>query len=170
MKESRRAKRMQRHHKRNKRGATLNMISLMDIFTILVFFLMVTASESDPLPTLKDVKLPESTAQKIPKENIIVIVSDKQILLQGKAVVNTSRVMRSKAPIILELQYELDKIVAEMKKHGVDAKALQKRGITVMGDRKIPFKLLEKIMLTCGNTEFGNISLAVIQKAEEQEQ
>ena len=74
MKESRRSARMARHHKRNKaRAASLNMISLMDIFTILVFFLMVTASESDPLPTLKDIKLPESTAQKIPKENIIVI-------------------------------------------------------------------------------------------------
>jgi len=52
MKLSRRAKRMQQHHARkNDRNATLNMVSLMDIFTILVFFLLVNATNSEVLPT-----------------------------------------------------------------------------------------------------------------------
>ncbi|MEJ2362362.1 MAG: hypothetical protein P8Z75_13220 [Gammaproteobacteria bacterium] len=42
MKESHRTRRMERHHKRNKKTATLNMVSMMDIFTILVFFLLVS--------------------------------------------------------------------------------------------------------------------------------
>ena len=49
---SRRAKRMQMHHARRKdRNAALNMVSLMDIFTILVFFLLVNATSSEVLPS-----------------------------------------------------------------------------------------------------------------------
>ena len=40
---SARAKRMERHHQRAKGGSSLNLVSLMDIFTILVFFLLVNA-------------------------------------------------------------------------------------------------------------------------------
>ncbi len=36
MKQSRRAKRMERHHKRGKGTPAFNLVSLMDIFTILV--------------------------------------------------------------------------------------------------------------------------------------
>ena len=38
MVKSARAKRMAKHHKRNKGAGSLNLVSLMDIFTILVFF------------------------------------------------------------------------------------------------------------------------------------
>ena len=38
MVKSGRAKRMEKHHKRNKGAGALNLVSLMDIFTILVFF------------------------------------------------------------------------------------------------------------------------------------
>ncbi|HBX40956.1 MAG TPA: biopolymer transporter ExbD, partial [Marinobacter adhaerens] len=41
MKTSRKAKRIRRHYGRMKKSGGLNLVSLMDIFTILVFFLMV---------------------------------------------------------------------------------------------------------------------------------
>ena len=43
MVKSGRAKRMEKHHKRNKSSGSLNLVSLMDIFTILVFFLLVNS-------------------------------------------------------------------------------------------------------------------------------
>ena len=49
MKMSRRAKRMDRHHRRNKGNAVLNLVSLMDIFTILVFFLLVNSGRLNAL-------------------------------------------------------------------------------------------------------------------------
>ena len=36
--------------------------------------------------------------------------------------------------------------------------------VTIMGDKNIPYKLLKKIMLTCAESNYGNISLAVQQK------
>ncbi|MGK0261262.1 MAG: biopolymer transport protein ExbD, partial [Candidatus Azotimanducaceae bacterium] len=47
--------------------ATLNLVSLMDIFTILVFFLMVNSSEVEVLQTSSDIKLPDSTSEQRPE-------------------------------------------------------------------------------------------------------
>ncbi len=76
MKLSRRARRMQQHHARSKdRNAVLNMVSLMDIFTILVFFLLFNSSGDHQLPSTKAIKLPESVAEEKPRENLVILVS-----------------------------------------------------------------------------------------------
>ena len=72
MVKSRRAKRMGQHHKRNKATATLNLVSLMDIFTILVFFLLVNSSDVEVLPNDKDIQLPESIAEEKAKETVVM--------------------------------------------------------------------------------------------------
>ena len=74
MVKSARAKRMEKHHKRNKASGGLNLVSLMDIFTILVFFLLVSSSEVQTLPNAKDMTLPESIAEKKPEENVVVLI------------------------------------------------------------------------------------------------
>ena len=168
MKESARTRRMERHHKRNKEKAGLNMVSLMDIFTILVFFLLVSATESENLPSMKDIKLPESTAEQKPKENIVILVSNNNILVQGKPVVSTQRVLRDRNSIIPELARTLNNIAKEKASRRTSEEKVKKRGVTIMGDKKIPYELLKKIMLTCAGTEFTNISLAVVHKTGEQ--
>ena len=63
MKLSRRAKRMQRHHDRKSdRNASLNMVSLMDIFTILVFSLLLNTISSEVLPSPQNITLPEAAS------------------------------------------------------------------------------------------------------------
>lgn len=169
MRESHRTRRMERHHKRNKQQASLNMVSLMDIFTILVFFLLVSTTESENLPSMKDIKLPESTAEQKPKENIVIMVSNNNILVQGKQVVSTKRALRDKGSVIPELFRSLNKIAKQKVTRRTDEKKVKKRGVTVLGDKDIPYVLLKKIMLTCASSEFTNISLAVIHKTREQE-
>jgi hypothetical protein len=63
MVKSARAKRMDKHHLRNKRTVGLNLVSLMDIFTILVFFLLVNSSDVETLPNTKELQLTESIAE-----------------------------------------------------------------------------------------------------------
>ena len=70
MVKSARAKRMEKHHRRHKSGTALNLVSLMDIFTILVFFLLVSSSEVEVLPNAKDIQLPEAIAQEKAKETV----------------------------------------------------------------------------------------------------
>jgi len=165
MKESSRAKRMQRHHaRRNDKSASLNMVSLMDIFTILVFFLLVSASSSDILPTPKNIKLPASTAEKLPKENFVVIIGNNDILVQGKKVARIDRVIKSKSNVIMPLLDELKKQITNKRKQGTDAKKIMKQGITILGDKDVPYILLKKIMITSAAANFANISLAVNKK------
>ncbi len=164
MKESSRAKRMQRHHeRRNDKSASLNMVSLMDIFTILVFFLLVSAANSDILPTPKDIKLPASTAEKLPKENLVIIIGNNDILIQGVKVANINRVIKSSNNVIMPLLDALKKQVSSKK--GEQAKAVVKKGITILGDKDVPYILLKKIMITSAAASFTDISLAVNKKA-----
>jgi biopolymer transport protein TolR len=163
MKESRRAKRMQRHHDRSgDKNASLNMVSLMDIFTILVFFLLVSAANSDILPTPKNIKLPRSTAEKMPKENLVIMVGDNKILLQGKKISDISSVIKSEKLMVMPLYNALRTHTLNPKKK---SKAPGKnKGVTIMGDREIPYVLLKKIMLTCSGAKYTDISLAVNRK------
>ena len=163
MSESRRAKRMSRHHARSKRSATLNMVSLMDIFTILVFFLLVSSSSVQDLPSAKQIKLPESVSEKLPKETVVIIVGEKDIIVQGRKVTSVSEVVINDNIEIKSLKDELLRLSTRtVRKITADGKPVP-REVTIMGDKKIPFALLKKIMLTCTKANYTNISLAVLR-------
>src|SRR5210317_845824 len=101
MKSSRRARRMAKHHDRTlKRNAMLNMVSLMDIFTILVFFLLVNATSAEILPSQKNITLPDSTSEKLPKQNLVIAVDKDVIRLQGKPVISVRDVSKSEQTIL----------------------------------------------------------------------
>lgn len=167
MKDSRRANRMQRHHaRRSGTGAILDMVSLMDIFTILVFFLLVSSAASDILPTPKNIKLPRSTAEQIPKENIVIILGDNNILIQGKKITSIKSAIESDNNVIMPLFNELKHMAASKKKKPGQT-SITDEGVTIMGDKEIPYIVLKRIMLTCASANYSNISLAVSRKAIE---
>ena len=168
MKETRRTIRMERHHKRRTdKSASLNMVSLMDIFTILVFFLLVSAADSEILPSPKAIKLPESTTDKRPKENIIITVSKNKLLLQGRTIADTRDIAGGANAVIPVLIKQLQVMDDESRKNN-DPRPASKRGVTIMGDKNIHYQLLKKIMLSCATAKYSNISLAVTQKTPEQ--
>jgi len=143
------------------------MISLMDIFTILVFFLLVSSTTVQDLPSTKKIKLPESIADKLPKETVVIVVSNEDILVQGNKIVDVKSVINSNRPDIAELkealQNQAERIIV---KKTPDGKPIN-RDVTIMGDKEIPYKLLKKIMYTCTLASYGNISLAVTRKTEQ---
>ena len=161
MKLSRRARRMNQHHARkSSKAASLNMVSLMDIFTILVFFLLVNATSAEILPSQKNITLPESTSEKLPLQNLVIAVDAKFIRLQGKPIIAVKDAIKS-GQTIRPLFNALRAKAGTRSKNIVD-----KKGVTIMGDKKIPFHLLKKIMLTCAGAEYTNISFAVNQKPQ----
>lgn len=159
MKLSRRAKRMNQHHARGqKRNAMLNMVSLMDIFTILVFFLLVNATSTQVLPSPKNITLPEAAAEKLPSRNLVIAVDERVIRLQGKAIVTVKDALKGDRNSIKPLFNAL-RLASSTVKDITD-----KQGVTIMGDQEIPYLLLKKIMLTCAGAQYTNISFAVNQK------
>ncbi len=162
MKASRRAKRMQVHHKRSKqRNAALNMVSLMDIFTILVFFLLVNATSTEVLPSPKNITLPEAAAEKLPALTLVIAVDERVIRLQGRPIVTVKDALKGDKNSIRPL-FDALRVASTTVKGVAD-----KKGVTIMGDQEIPYQLLKKIMLTCAGAEYTNISFAVNQKAAE---
>ncbi|MFT5082183.1 MAG: biopolymer transport protein ExbD [Lentisphaeria bacterium] len=166
MKKSIHAKRMERHHKRVRGGTKLNLVSLMDIFTILVFFLLVNSSEVEVLQSNKDIVLPQSIAEKKPENNLIVMVSQKDIIVGGRKVASVAPILASEETEILALKKELE-YRASRKPYMTVEEREKGRDVTIMGDSEIPYKLLKKIMTTCAKSEFRNIALAVSQVPDE---
>ena len=168
MKLSRRARRMQRHHERSRRLAAFNLVSLMDIFTILVFFLLVNSSEVQDLPSPKAIRLPESVAETQPRQTIVVMVTPEEVLVQGrratdlKTLKNDTR--RAGQALRDALLREKGRSVTGL---NGDAAGIRHE-VTIMGDRTIPFRLLKQVMLAATGAGFEHISLAVLQKGAQE--
>lgn len=167
MKMSARAKRMNRRHERAKKGGALNLVSLMDIFTILVFFLLVNSSEVEVLPNAKNIQLPQSIAEEKARETVIVLIGEQQILVQGKPVAQVDDVMNMSGNIIVELKEALRRQSDRVLRREAN-EAIENREVTIMGDKEIPYRLLKKVMATCTDAKYGRISLAVMQKSSDQ--
>ncbi len=161
MKKSYKAVRMERHHKRFG-GSNLNLVSLMDIFTILVFFLLVNSSSVQQLPSSKAVKLPTSSAQQMPEETVILLVNNDQILVQGRLIAQVSDVISSKENYIQALLDEMKIQSLSSFKENAEEEGLD---VTIMGDKEIPYKLLRKILATLSEANYTNISMAVMKQS-----
>jgi len=138
----------------------LNLVSLMDIFTTLVFFLLIHVSgegESLPIPDL--VKLPISTSTDRPAPAPVVYVTTDRILVGDKLIADAGDVLSSPEDSIDRLEKELSSQAAGLKE---DAKFRGK--IMIMGDKAIPFTLLKKVMVSCSKAGYPVITLAVIQR------
>lgn len=165
MSQSARAKRMARHHARTRKGASLNLVSLMDIFTILVFFLLVNSAEVQTLEPPKTLTLPESVALKRPEDTVVVMVTREEVLVQGSAVVSVAEVDAADGVIIEPLRAAL-KAQTDRALLRAAATDLSAREITILGDREVPYRVLKKVMATCTDADYGQLSLAVVQKEE----
>lgn len=163
MNKNRRMKRMSRHGKRNLTSG-LNLVSLMDVFTILVFFLLVNSSSSDVMQPPKNIKLPGSVVTTKPHETVIVMITKKNILVQGKVVMMTSEAIDSKKPVLIAVK---DRLLLQRKKIiGLTTRSIAlDKEVTLLADRTMPFKLMKKVMSSCASAGYTKISFAVIQKA-----
>ena len=166
MVKSARAKRMEKHHKRHRGSGALNLVSLMDIFTILVFFLLVNSSDVETLPNAKDLQLPESIAEDKAKETVVILIGETDIIVQGTPVAKVANVMATKGNDIPALRRALlsqnDRVLRRAAQTDIAG-----REVTIMGDKDIPYRLLKKVMATCTESDYGRISLAVLQKSSD---
>lgn len=151
---SRRARRL---HKSRSRAPELSLVSLMDIFTILVFFLLVNAGEVEVLPSPRGLVLPDSTAEQRTEATPVIMVTSTGIFLQGEKVADRAAVEQDAEQAIPALQAAL----AALQK---SQSTPESRAVTIMGDKTIPYRLLRKVMLSCNQAEYDEIALAVIRR------
>lgn len=148
-------------------NATLNLTSMMDMFTIiLVFLLKAYTSEGQLIQPSDTLSLPKSTL-KTPLETALnLVVSQDMILVNDKPVILMEEVVKQNNFLIAPLQ-------AELRRHANEAKRMEAQfempftgKIVIQGDREIQYKDLVKVMATCGMSDYPNMRLVVYQKDE----
>jgi biopolymer transport protein ExbD len=161
MRTSRRMRRMERNKKKT---VGLNLTSLMDVFTILVFFLLFHSGGSEALEAPKQIKLPDSIVETKPRETVVILVSPEVVLVQGEAVIKTQELLNEKNDTVAGIKERLDHLRQSV--IGISTKTVaESKEVTILADKTIPFSVLKKIMSTCTGSGYGRISLAVIQKS-----
>ncbi|MDO9179742.1 MAG: biopolymer transporter ExbD [Agitococcus sp.] len=155
-------KRHERLQKRIKAQANLSLTSLMDIFTILVFFLLVNSTNPSKLPDAKRLSLPHSIAETTPKDTLVIMVTRDDVLVQDMKVSTVNEIKALKTDLIpslaSELKYRATKTVATLNERGIP-----EREITILGDEKTPYAVVRKIMATCSENDYAKISFAVVR-------
>lgn len=163
MKPNRRMKRMARAKKHK---SALNLTSLMDVFTILVFFLLVNQSAVEVLEPPREIKLPDSVVEAKPRQTLVIMVSEQAVLVQGEPTVSVAEILATKDEIIRPVMERLSQI--RQTTIGINTEAVAKTNeVVILAHKTIPFKILKKLMSTCTVSGYTKISLAVIQKGSQ---
>ncbi len=160
----RRARRLQRSNERARRHPSLNLVALMDVFTILVFFFLVHSSDME-IDASNIVRLPESVADQKPRDTVVITITPGNILVQNEEVAGVDSVLQSGNPVIPALSAALQARPGGMDSSSGDQGDAGKE-ITILGDKEISFKLLRKVMLTCTRSGYSRISLSVLQRSD----
>ena len=163
MKNSRRMKRMSRNRQMVTR---MNLTSLMDVFTILVFFLLVNSSSTEVLETPKQITLPASVVEDKPRETVVIFISLKEVTVQGQAVVRTEDILAMNGQNVPPIAERLNEVSQNF--IGLRTKVVsESQEVTILADRSVPFHVVKKVMSTCTSQGYGRISLAVLQKSSQ---
>ena len=161
MRKSRRIKRMSRNRTKITK---MNLTSLMDVFTILVFFLLVNSGSVEVLDAPKDVVLPESKVESKPRETVVIFVSPEEVLVQGQQAASVDAILAAEEGSTDRITARL----AELKENVVGPSTMAVAGsleVTILADKSVPFIVIKRIMSTCTGEGYENVSLAVLQKA-----
>jgi len=160
--------RIKQHRKRGHHGSHMALVPFIDMLTMLVVFLLLHSSDAEILPNTKNIQIPQSIADLKPHETVTIMVTKEDLLVNGRIVGKVAEVAALPADkmIIVDLQTALkeqnDRIQRETAKEN-----LAEREITIMGDKGTPFSVLKRVMATATASDYGKVSLAVIQRERE---
>jgi len=160
MRNTRRIKRMSRNRVK---VTKMNLTSLMDVFTILVFFLLVNSGSVEVLDAPKNVKLPESQVEAKPRETVVISISPKDVLVQGKVVAQVGDILDGNTVSYAPITERLDELRANIIGPSTQTAAANQE-VTILADKSVPFIVVRKVMSICTGAGYENVSLAVVQK------
>ncbi|HRO68077.1 MAG TPA: biopolymer transporter ExbD [Pseudobdellovibrionaceae bacterium] len=173
--------------RRGKRAlvALLSLTAMVDMFTVLVIFLLQNFSgEQQMLQLHKDIELPQARSIKELKPAFVVTVSNKEILVDDTVVANTDEIKTQQDWMIQNLHAKIEESLAKAKADFENK--LQNRirdvvqaarsepeedpnswnKITIQADRNIDILTVKKVMYTVTEAGGGEINFAVLKEPE----
>jgi biopolymer transport protein ExbD len=157
---------MKRMSRNRIRAVTMNLTSLMDVFTILVFFLLVNSATNEVLETPKRITLPNSAALDKPRETVVIFISPDEVTVQGDSVARVADILAMSGQDIEPIGVKLAELSSNI--IGVSTQVIaESQEVTILADKSVPFRVIKKVMSTCTSQGYSHISLAVMQKASQ---
>ena len=138
----------------------LNLVSMIDIFTTLVFFLLLTSTSVQTLRSPRSLELPSSLTSQPPNDTPVLMITSQAITLQGQPVMTVEQAEQTAGDVLPQLKSQL-LLVPMAQMQGQAADALTRGEINIMADKDIPYSLLKKVMVTAGEAQFARIALSV---------
>jgi biopolymer transport protein ExbD len=154
--------------KRRNPSFSLRLTSMIDVFTILLVFLLKSYSaEGQIMSVAPDLSLPVSTATKDPMTSSVISITTDLVLVDGRPLLSVKKAVASDTLLLKNLYNDLraKRIMAESVSN-LDERMAFRGEITIQGDEDIPFEILKKVMYTCGQVGYNNILLAVTTTTE----
>ena len=154
---SKRALRKVRRAKKSSVVASINLVSMIDIFTILIIYLLVNTAAVQ-IAGAELVDLPSSIAVEPPRENVAVLLTRDDVLVDGVAVMKVAELRASGPAVVPALKQRLLEAapLAPSQQDGGDGGE-----VNILADKSLPYSLLKKVMTTCADAQFAKISLGV---------
>ena len=157
---------MKRMSRNRIKAVTMNLTSLMDVFTILVFFLLVNSATTEVLETPNRISLPDSVAEEKPRETVVIFISPDEVTVQGDSVALVADIVAMGGQDIEPIGEKLAELSANI--IGVSTRVVaESQEVTILADKSVPFHVVKKVMSTCTSQGYSHISLAVMQKASQ---
>ncbi len=150
----------------------LNITAMMDMMTIILVFLIKSYSASSVTVTASDdVRPPTSTTRFVPKDTVAITVTPKAIFVNDKKRVELKGMEIPPDQMQGQLIGPLNNALAlEVKKLKFIAQsnpnAPFSQEVSIIGDKRIPYRLLNAVLYTAGRNELGNFRFVVLTKGE----
>jgi biopolymer transport protein ExbD len=156
--------RIKKHRQRAHGGSHMALVPFIDMLTMLVVFLLLHSSDVEILPNTKNITIPQSVAELKPRETVVVMVTTDELLVNGRVVGKVSELSANDNQLIIEPLRAALKEQVDSSLRTAAQEDLADREITIMGDKNTPFTVLKKVMATATASDYGKVSLAVIQR------
>ncbi len=164
------------HHGKKSTFASLQLTPMIDMFIVVLIFLLMTFSASgEILFVSKDLKLPfAEKVEKLERAPVISISYPEDdplggvITLDGYEVSTARELMEDDSPDwkIAKLTEKLDVAKHQWKRFNPDQQFPGE--VIVQCDQNVDFKIIKKIMYSCGLAEYSNVHFAVSQKVSDE--
>jgi biopolymer transport protein ExbD len=152
----------------------LNITAMLDMMTIILVFLLKSYAASSTAVTLsEDLMLPMSSSQSKVEEAIKVTVSQREIAVEDKVVVNlVNGAVDASAKRDGDAGYLITPLFNKLLEHVAHFEKISKLNpnvkfkgkIIVIGDKGISYRLLTEVLYTAGQAKLGNFRLMVLRK------
>jgi biopolymer transport protein ExbD len=158
-----------RRRKRSDGVVKLNITSMIDMFTLMVVFLLKNYFAQGQLVTpAKGLMLPSSSVEKTVGEALSVKISEKTIMVENTVVLDSAgyeELRGQKDFLIRPLYRELSQQAKTARLSAEKFNTVFSGRISIQGDVEIPYNILTRVMYTCGQAGYPVMNLVVYRKA-----